>query len=253
MFEQSLVNGHVRSARKWSIPLSVGLELTLVAGAVAAPLVFFETLPRLQLRLRVDPPTAVRIVRTEIVRQSRPARVAPRIPLPFVAPARIPQAIATIIEEPEPLAGAGPGAESGPYIPGAIPSDAAAQPAWITRAIPKPPPVAAQQTAPPPKPPAQQITRIRIGGVVHPPRLIHEVRPSYPPLARQARISGTVKLEAVLSRDGTIQSLRAVSGHPLLIHAALDAVRQWRYQPTLLNGVPVEVITQITVNFRLTE
>ena len=82
-------------------------------------------------------------------------------------------------------------------------------------------------------------------------RLVNQARPQYPPLARQARVQGTVKLEAVISKDGTIEELKVVSGHPLLVQAALDAVRQWRYQPTELNGVAVEVITTIDVNFTL--
>ena len=77
--------------------------------------------------------------------------------------------------------------------------------------------------------------------------------PVYPQPARLARISGTVRLEALISRDGMIQSLRVMSGHPLLAQAALDAVRQWVYRPTRLNGEPVEVLTQIEVNFKLGE
>jgi protein TonB len=73
----------------------------------------------------------------------------------------------------------------------------------------------------------------------------------YPPLARQARIQGTVRLEAVINKEGHIEELSVVSGHPLLIQAALDAVSQWQYQPTLLNGVAVEVITTIDVNFTM--
>jgi protein TonB len=81
--------------------------------------------------------------------------------------------------------------------------------------------------------------------------LIASPKPPYPPLARQARIQGTVKLEAVISKEGTIENLTVVSGHPLLIQAALDAVKQWRYRPTMLNGVAVEVVTTIDVNFTL--
>ena len=76
-------------------------------------------------------------------------------------------------------------------------------------------------------------------------------RPVYPPLARQARVEGTVRLEAVISREGTIINLRAVSGHPLLIPAALAAVAQWVFRPTYLNDEPVEVATVIDVNFTL--
>jgi len=77
------------------------------------------------------------------------------------------------------------------------------------------------------------------------------VNPIYPPLARQARIQGVVVMEAVISKEGSIESLRVVTGHPLLNQAALDAVKQWKYRPTLLNGEPVEVITTVTVTFNL--
>jgi len=102
---------------------------------------------------------------------------------------------------------------------------------------------------PPPKPKTPQ--RIRVGGQVEAAKLIYKPTPQYPPLAKMARIQGTVRLEAVIAKDGTIQDLKVLSGHPLLVKAALDAVKQWRYQPTLLNGQPVEVVTEIDVNFTL--
>ena len=77
--------------------------------------------------------------------------------------------------------------------------------------------------------------------------------PAYPPLAKQARIQGTVSFTAIIGTDGTIQNLQLVSGHPLLVPAAQAAVSQWVYRPTLLNGEPVEVITQIDVNFTLSQ
>jgi protein TonB len=81
--------------------------------------------------------------------------------------------------------------------------------------------------------------------------LIHRVQPEYPQLARQARIQGTVVLRAIISRDGKIENLQVLSGHPLLAPAAIEAVRQWRYRPYLLNDQPVEVETRVTVNFTL--
>lgn len=81
--------------------------------------------------------------------------------------------------------------------------------------------------------------------------LIYRVQPSYPPLARQARIQGPVKLRAIVSRTGTIENLTVLSGHAMLVTAAIEAVRQWRYRPYLLNGDPIEVETEITVNFVL--
>ena len=81
--------------------------------------------------------------------------------------------------------------------------------------------------------------------------LIHKVLPTYPPLARSARIQGQVVLQAVISKQGVVENLRMVAGHPMLVPAAIEAVRQWRYRPYILNNEPVEVETQITVNFSL--
>jgi periplasmic protein TonB len=81
--------------------------------------------------------------------------------------------------------------------------------------------------------------------------LIHKVQPVYPPLARTARVQGSVVLAALISKEGTIENLRSLSGHPMLVPAAIDAVRQWRYKPYILNGDAIEVETQITVNFFL--
>jgi protein TonB len=106
-------------------------------------------------------------------------------------------------------------------------------------------------TAPPPPKPTQ--TRIKQGGQVSAAMLINRVQPVYPPLARQTRISGTVKLHAIIGKDGSVQQLEVMSGHPLLVQSALDAVRQWRYKPTLLNGEPVEVDTTIDVIFSLNQ
>jgi periplasmic protein TonB len=111
--------------------------------------------------------------------------------------------------------------------------------------------------APPPPPPPKEApkpatpSRIRVGGNVQQASLVRQARPVYPPLAKQARIQGTVRFEAVIAKDGTIQNLRVVSGHPLLVQAATDAVKQWVYKPTLLNGEAVEVVTTIDVNFTL--
>ena len=95
--------------------------------------------------------------------------------------------------------------------------------------------------------------RIRVGGNVQAANLINQVRPVYPPLAKQARISGVVELSAIIGKDGRVQDLKVVRGHPLLVQAALDAVKNWVYRPTLLNGEPVEVSTTIDVNFTLSQ
>jgi protein TonB len=105
--------------------------------------------------------------------------------------------------------------------------------------------------APPPPKPTQQ--RIRQGGQVQAAKLTNKVTPMYPPLARQTRISGTVRLHAIIAKNGSVEQLEVISGHPLLVQAALDAVRQWKYQPTTLNGENVEVDTTIDVIFSLNQ
>jgi TonB family protein len=98
-----------------------------------------------------------------------------------------------------------------------------------------------------------QPKQIKVGAGVMRMKRLESQRPVYPPLARQARVSGTVKLSALLAADGSVQRLDVVEGPPLLIPAALEAVKTWKYEPTLLNGEPVEVRTDIDVNFTLTE
>jgi len=108
---------------------------------------------------------------------------------------------------------------------------------------------------PPPPPPNRETaaTRISVGGMVQQAKLIRRTTPVYPPLAKQNRISGVVTFSAIIAKDGSVQSLRLISGSPLLVDAARDAAKQWQYQPTSINGEPVEVATQITVNFTLSQ
>ena len=114
-------------------------------------------------------------------------------------------------------------------------------------ALPSPPPPRAVSH----QPPAPKV--VKLGGNVLEAKLVKRVMPVYPPLARQMRLSGTVRLEGVISRTGQVINLQVVSGHPMLTSAALDAVRQWVYSPTLLNGEPVEVIAPIEVHFTLSQ
>ena len=167
-----------------------------------------------------------------------------------MAPKVIPKDIAMIKEEelPPPMSGV-VGVVGG--VPGGVPGGT---PGGViggiiggipTAAPPPPPPVKVEEKKPPP------VSRIRVGGNVQQANLIKQLKPLYPPLAKQARIQGTVRFNAIIGKDGTIQNLQMVSGHPLLVPSAQEAVRQWVYRPTLLNGEPVEVQTQIDVNFTL--
>jgi len=109
--------------------------------------------------------------------------------------------------------------------------------------------------APPPPPPKPKAPTgpVRIGGQVAAANLIRKVEPVYPPLAKSARVQGTVEFTAVISKTGNIENLQLVRGHLLLVNAAKEAVLQWKYRPTQLNGQPVEVVTDIIVNFTLSQ
>jgi protein TonB len=92
---------------------------------------------------------------------------------------------------------------------------------------------------------------VRIGGKVEPARLLKQIPPAYPPLARTARVQGAVIIDATIAESGAVEDLIVVEGHPMLIAAALEAVQQWRYEPAKLNGIPTRSSVRVTVNFRL--
>ena len=104
------------------------------------------------------------------------------------------------------------------------------------------------EAPPPPPPPAEPV---RVGGNISPPTKTRDVAPVYPPVAQSARVQGVVILEAIIGPDGRVTDVKVLRSVPLLDDAAITAVRQWEYTPTLLNGVPVPVIMTVTVNFAL--
>ena len=150
------------------------------------------------------------------------------IPNPSAAPTEAPAQIA-----PDPVAMRSQGIEGGGAggVLGGIVSG-------LAEAAPPPPP-------PPPPPP------VRVGGNIKPPTKIKDVKPVYPPIAQSARVQGIVIVEATIGVDGMVQEAKVLRSIPLLDAAALEAVRQWQFTPTLLNGVPVPVIMTVTVNFTL--
>jgi protein TonB len=159
----------------------------------------------------------------------------------LTAPKTVPKEIKMIVESEEPPSAAGviggvPGGVGGGVLGGLL--------GGLPTAPPPPPP--------PPKPKAPTAP-VRVGGNVTAANIIKQTKPLYPPLAKAARVQGVVKFEAKIAKDGTIQDLKLVSGPPLLVQAALQAVQQWVYKPTLLNGEAVEVLTTIDVNFTLSQ
>ena len=111
--------------------------------------------------------------------------------------------------------------------------------------------IATDVPEPPPPPTPKPSTPIRAGGAIHRPQRIRDVAPVYPSIARTARVEGTVILDAVIGEDGRVRNLRVLRSIPLLDQAAIDAVRQWLFTPTLLNGEPVPVVMTVTVTFTL--
>jgi len=249
MFDPILSENTARTRRPIAVALSFGGQVLVVGLTVLFPILRPEGILLGRMSHVIAAPLGIR--REPAQRQqstSRPtaARTSVNVFLVpvFRQPATVPTGTPTDESGPPATLSAGMG---GPVIPGA--ADGVP---WATGTsaslIPKlPAPKPAQVAAPAPPP------RVKVGGVVQAAKIVHQVMPVYPPLARQARISGTVRLEAVIAFNGVVQSLRVASGHPLLTQAAVDAVRQWVYRPTLLNGEPVEVLTQIEVNFKLAE
>jgi periplasmic protein TonB len=250
MFEQTFVDGEGRTNKPWTVILSTLGQVSLVGIALLIPLIYTEALPKTSLTsfLTAPPPPPPP--------PPPPAQAPPKVVKVVVkqfdgtkllAPKVIPKQIA-MIQEDEPPPSAMGGVVGG--VPGGVPGGAPGGVigGLLSGAAPPPPP--------PPPPKKEEVKpknpeRIRVGGNVSAANLIRKITPVYPPLAKQARVQGTVRFSAIIGKDGTIQNLQLVSGHPLLVPSATEAVKQWVYKPTLLNGEPVEVITQIDVNFTL--
>src|SRR3954471_15246084 len=251
MFEQTFVEG--KTKKTWTVLVAfIGQTLFMII-AVILPMIYFDVLPKTQLTSFLVAPPPPPPPPPPPAAQA-PVKVVKVIPRQFdagrlMAPKVIPKEIANIKEEELPPMAGTPGVVAG--VPGGVPGGT---PGGVLGGI-----IGAVPSAAPPPPPVKEAPKavtpksIRVGGNVMAAKLIRQPKPVYPPLAKQARLQGTVRFNAVIGKDGTIQNLTLVSGHPLLIPSAQDAVRQWVYQPTTLNGDPVEVVTTIDVNFTLSQ
>lgn len=232
----------VNNWKRATLPIAYMIEVMAVGVMVIIPLVHTQALPKTLLSVvpMPSPPAAA----PPHTAASPPVNVQ-RVSMEDLVkePTVIPKAIAKFKHQP-------PLVPSNIGVVGSVPGlgSSGASDAVIRSMIDM------TGTAPPPPPSKPQAPgRIKVGGVVEEANLIYGPKPGYPQLAKMARIQGTVRLEALIATDGTIKGLRVISGHPLLVKAALQAVEQWRYRPTLLNGQPVEVETEIDVNFSLKE
>ena len=245
MFEQSLLLDHAAGKKTRALAASLTAQMLFVGVLIALPLIFGEHLPdvRRYISLTLPMPPPAPLPQQAQTASSSSAGRSSTTPARIYRPSRtadLSQVDVAMIEAPPSF---GSSVDNG--VPGGtgVPLATAQLP---HQSIPQAKPRVVESVPPPSKP--QQVS-----SGVQAAKLVKRVLPIYPPLARQARVSGTVQLIGVIAKDGTIQQLQVVSGHPLLVKAALDAVRQWIYHPTLLTGQAVEVIAPIDVIFSLSQ
>jgi periplasmic protein TonB len=229
-----------RTRRSWTTLTSFGLQVLIIGLLLLLPL--WKTIGLPAARTVSTPISLGRVVveTAPAVHSGGPS--APQtnvLPVRFLQPGHVPTVIRMGDDKSVPPLVGGPGGGlegtglppgSGDGIPNALAGGSAP-------ALPAPPPPSVSKT-------------FRTSSMLE-GSLIRRVQPAYPPLARSARIQGPVVLSALISKAGAIENLRALSGHPMLVQAAIDAVSQWRYRPYILNSEAIEVETQITVNFYL--
>ncbi|PYU48658.1 MAG: energy transducer TonB [Acidobacteria bacterium] len=245
MFEEMVISSPnpKKTNKPWTVVVSMIFQVAFLGILILIPLIYTEALPKTMMATMLTappppppPPPPPAVAQVVHVKPQAHLMDAGKLMQPKV----IPKEVKIIKEDAEPdvatgMTGGVPGGVAGGSMGGVLGG------------------VIGGMGGAPPPPKPHQTGPLRVGGNVQAARILNRVQPVYPPLARQTRISGTVRLHAIIGKDGAITSLEVMSGHPLLQQAALDAVRQWRYQPTLLNGEPVDVDTTIDVIFSLNQ
>jgi protein TonB len=239
-----------------SLISSVVFHVLLITSVILVPLMFTRNVADWRLTAMLvaplPPPPAAVPAPVNLVEVAKPLAVKPAVQREAVAgelisPIAVPKDIALVVDEPiefpSGVIGGVPGGVPGGVVGGVL-GGILSNNARLEMAAPPPPP------PPPPLPAMQMRQPIRVGGNVQEPQIIKLVPPVYPPIAVKARVYGTVVLEATLTAEGNVEQIRVISGHPLLINAAIDCVKQWQYEPTYLNGQPVEIILTAIVAFK---
>ncbi len=246
MFEQSILAGDNVGNKTRALAASFGAQGLLIGIAILIPLIFSDHLPRMPLWTPLSAPLRPQPEPVPVETSSSAPSTASILHtarifhLPVASSHSNGPTGATILNDSE-LSGAGDD-----FAKFGVPAGLSVTLPAINATAPAKTQIAPAVLKPPDKP-------HQVGGDVQSAKLIRKVVPAYPPLARQARVSGTVRLSGVIAKDGTIEQLEVLSGNPLLVPAALAAVKQWLYQPTFLNGQPVEVIAPIDVIFTLSQ
>lgn len=221
-----------RSHHRWyTMPLAIVTHGVLIGALVVVPLFATSLLP---------PPAAVVVYVPDHPPSPPPPPEVDRTPAPVVVE-DVPSPDAAPVAEPESLQPETPTPPAERLV--VRQADLPAVVAGPARALEGPPPVSAQPDIP--------SGPVRVGGNIKEPRRIDGPAPAYPMVARAARAEGTVRLEAVIGKDGLVKDLRVVESHPMFDEAAMDAVRRWRYTVPLLNGQPIDVVMTVTVRFGL--
>ena len=221
-------------SQKWyTVPLSIAAHVLLFAAVIIIPLMATDVLPTPPAMMAFvaaapPPPPPPPPPPAPAVEQPK---VQPVVANPNAAPVEAPKEIKPEVSVPSVGEGVPGGVEGG--VPGGVIGG-------VVGGLP---------TAPPPPPPPA--APVRVGGNIKTPTKTQDVKPVYPPIAQSARVSGVVIIEATIGPDGRVKDAKVLRSIPLLDQAALDAVKQWQFTPTLLNGVPVPVIMTVTVNFTL--
>jgi protein TonB len=231
----------------WTTSAGLLGQASVVTAAILGTLLWPEALPKVQSVFVA--PVPVKAPEQTVAARPKSAAAVPRPQFDFNK--LVQPSVPTHVHEDR-------DAPEAPTIVGAMTGGASSASDFMVDFLgPAPPP--AQPAVEKPKPvvkpveaDAEPIQRVA-GGRVSPPKLLRQVQPIYPQLARTAHIGGKVELTGVIGADGRVRELRVLGGHPLLTKAALDAVAQWIYEPTRLNGKIVEVITNITVSFQLNQ
>jgi len=224
----------------WAGAGALALQCLLLLAVVVIPLFHTDPLPKRQTltTLYLQPPPAAAGNATKL---RAPTLASPSISTPTST--HIPAPVHKTQEAPPPPVGTTDGVVGGipSGVVGGIPGGALSEALSSTRSAPVP----VKTLDPTP------VKRIRVAARVVEANLIHDVPPQYPPEAGRARLEGPVVLMAVIGQDGSVKDVRVESGLPILAQAAIDAVKQWRYKPYLIDGEPVEVDSRITINFTL--
>jgi protein TonB len=256
MFEQMILPEPPRG-KKWTMLLALVGQAALIGVLVLIPMLTVQELPLAQLSAMVvappPPPPPPPPPAPAAATAPRAVHVAPRHfnANQLFAPKTVPKTVAVLPDlPPEPaeapaiagVQGGVPGGQIGGVVGGVLGGVIGGLPS-VAPPPPPPPPAKALEPAAP--------KLIRVGGQVEAAKVISAPAPIYPVLAKDARVGGIVHLDATIGEDGHIENLKVLSGPPLLINAAMDAVKLWTYHPTILNGKPVKVETQIMVNFQL--